>query len=146
MKFDVLSDAFFFVNFNGGDFGNQAFVNREDGRVYYESDFGDSFEDEPEDLESGDWIEVPNKVELDLGTRVVEDFVRKKCPHLAEKVRRIGGRGFYGRYKVLLQENDLLDSWYAWEKACEENALRQWAKDVGIAIDPPNQSPDPAEG
>jgi len=140
MKFNILADAFDYVNFDGGSMGNRALVNPDDGRVYYESDFGDSFEDEPGDLETGNWIEVPNKIELDLGTRVVEDFVREHCPHLDEKVRRIGGRGFYGRYKVLLQENNLLKSWYAYEQAREAAALRQWAKDKGIPIDPPDPS------
>ncbi|MCC5850736.1 MAG: hypothetical protein JJU29_21825 [Verrucomicrobia bacterium] len=138
MKFETLSDAFDFVNFDGGSMDNRALVNRDDGRVHYDSDIWDSCEEEPEDLETGNWIEVPNKIELDLGNRVVEDFVQEKCPHLDDKVRRIGGRGFYGRYKVLLQENDLLESWYAFEQAREDAALRQWAKDEGIPIDPPD--------
>ena len=108
---------------------------KETGEIFYISGMGDS-DDLPEDIEDSDeYIEIPHKNELDLGNRLVMDFVAEQCPELLEKVHAIFKRkGAYSRYKELLDSKDLLEKWYDYENQHTKEALRQWCADNGIEL------------
>ena len=81
----------------------EAYISRETGEIFYISDDPDLDEGNPKDL--GDYekyIEVPGKVELDLGKRVVFRFVSEALPEKLGEVEEIFRRkGAYSRYQRL---------------------------------------------
>ena len=88
-----------------------------------------------EDWESDDSVEIPHKNDLDLGKRLVFDFVRANLPDDYDHVRRIfSRRGAYGRFKDFLESKELLQSWYDFEAEQQTRALRQWCEDNGIEL------------
>jgi hypothetical protein len=81
MKFDDIELAFLFVS-GAAQFTNSALLCKETGEIYYISEMGDS-DELPEDIEDSDqYIEIPHKNDLDLGNRLVMDFVAEYCPEL----------------------------------------------------------------
>ncbi len=46
------------------------------------------------------------------------------------------GRGAYGRFKALLEDSDLLQSWYDFENQREEEALREWIRENKVELEP----------
>jgi hypothetical protein len=135
-KFDDIEDAFFFQNMSP-DFNHQAILCKDSEEIYYASDFGDDTEI-PEDVYVNDaCIELPLKNDLDLGQRLVFEFVENNLPEQYERVRGIfRSRGAYARYKDLLEEKGLLDRWYEFENDRRVQALKQWCADNGIALAP----------
>jgi len=134
MKFDEIEDAFFFVS-SASQFTNSAFLSKETGEIFYISGMGDS-DDLPEDMEDSDeYIEIPHKNDLDLGNRLVMEFITEQCPELLEKVHAMFRRkGAYSRYKELLDSKGLLERWYDYENQNTKEALRQWCADNGIEL------------
>jgi hypothetical protein len=134
MKLDEIEDAFLFVS-SASQCTNSAFLSKETGEIFYISGMGDS-DDLPEDMEDSDeYIEIPHKNDLDLGNRLVMDFVAEQCPELLEKVPAIFKRkGAYSRYKELLDSKGLLEKWYDYENQRTKEALRQWCADNGIEL------------
>lgn len=126
MKYDDLERAFMFVN-SGPQFDNVVYVSRSTGRTFWCSDAGD-VDDLPEDVEtSSDYIRVPHKNDLDLGQRLVWQFVMREIPGLEENVRGFfSARGAYGRYKSFLEEVGLLEKWYQFEDEMTKDALLKW--------------------
>ncbi len=45
-------------------------------------------------------------------------------------------RGAYRRFKDFLEQKDLLQSWYDFENQRDEEALREWARDNKIELEP----------
>lgn len=134
IKFSDIELAFEFVSF-GEHGGNSAILDKGTGNIYYESELGDSDEIPEEVYESGNTVEIPRKNDLDLGTRLVFRFVRDTFPNGYDKVREIfSRRGAYARYKDWLIANDLLEKWYDYSNAAEEEALREWCSDEGIEL------------
>ena len=134
MNLDEIETAFLFVS-STSQFTNSAFLSKETGEIFYISGMGDS-DDLPEDMEDSDeYIEIPHKNDLDLGNRLVMEFVTEQCPELLEKVHAIFKRkGAYSRYKELLDSKDLLEKWYDFENQRTKEALRQWCADNGIEL------------
>ena len=69
VSFSDLEAAFEYVSFDGGG-QNHVYLCRETGHLYLHSDFGDNFEELPDDLEDDDgakYIELPGPRDLDLG-------------------------------------------------------------------------------
>ena len=61
-------------------FGNQALLSTKTGEIFYISDYVDS-DELPDDIEeSEDYIEIPHKNELNLGKRLVFEFVSERLP------------------------------------------------------------------
>jgi len=135
VKFSDLELAMQFVT--GGAFLDaHAYISRETGEVYLVSDDSDSEEEIPDDLVDPDrYAEVPGQRELDLGKPLVLKFAAR---HLADdygEVERIfRSRGAYSRYKDLLDDRGKLEEWYRFEKAAVEEALIEWAKIEGFAV------------
>jgi len=136
MKFSDIELAYEFRN-SDFDCGASAFVSRTTGETYLVSDDLMDEEELPDDLyESDDYVELPDKRDLDLGNELVWRFVNREIPGLSGKVREIfSRRGAYGRFKDFLASLDLLEQWHRFENKETERTLREWCKDEGIELD-----------
>ena len=134
IKFSDIEDAFLFVS--SAPYGEHvAVIRKSTGRILWRSEIGDMDEISDEDLESDDTVEIPHKNDLDLGQRLVFDFVLANLPDDYDHVRRIfSRRGAYGRLKEFLDAKGLLQSWYDFENEAEQKALREWCQDNDIEV------------
>ncbi len=132
VKFEDIVDANDFVSC-GQMYTNQAFLNKETGKIYWHSDFGDTEDELPEDIEDKKYIEIPHKNELELGKQLVLDFAYQ---HLANEVDDIEmifrRRGAYAEFKALLERKGILEKWYEFELQAQESALKRWCKENEI--------------
>src|SRR5215467_4366500 len=76
VSFSDLRLAFEFVS-SGGMGENQAYLDRQSGKIYWHSEFGDNYEEFPDDIDDKKYILIPDKRELDLGKPLVLDFARE---------------------------------------------------------------------
>ena len=75
VNFSDLQLAFEFVS--SGSMGeNEAYLDRQSGKIYWHSEFGDKDEELPGDIDDEKYISIPDKRELDLGKSLVLDFAR----------------------------------------------------------------------
>jgi hypothetical protein len=134
IKFRDIEDAYMMAN-TGGYGESTSLLDKASGIFYYESDNTD--EKIPEEIfASDDVVSLPDKNELDLGSRLVFRFIRATFPEGYDKVSEIfTRRGAYGRYKKWLIANNLLDKWYDYSNAAENAALREWCADNGIELE-----------
>ena len=129
--------AFEFVN-SGGMGENQAYLDRQSGKIYWHSEFDDNNEELPGDIDDEKYIAIPDKRELDLGKPLVLDFAREFLPDDYDEVRRIfSRRGPYRRYKDLLLRRGALERWYDFSSKSEETALQRWCAENGIELSEP---------
>jgi hypothetical protein len=134
IKFSDIEDAFLFVN-SAGYGMHSALLCKDTGRILYRSEMGDLDEIGDEDLDSDACIEIPHKNDLDLGQRLVFEFVESRLPDGYHRVQEIfRRRGAYGRFKDFLESKGLLQSWYDFENRRREQALRDWCEENGIEI------------
>ena len=114
---------------------NSAILNRETGEIYYISELGDS-DELPDDVDDPDkYIDIPDKYALDLGKRLVFQFVEGNIPEEIARVEKyFRQRGAYSKYKSLLEQKGLLDQWHKFEDDKRKEALIEWCKDNGIEI------------
>jgi hypothetical protein len=73
VEFQEIFLAFDFVSF-GQPYQNQAFLNRDTGKLYWQSEFGDNEEELPDDIDDEKYLEIPHKNDLGLGKPLVLDF------------------------------------------------------------------------
>jgi len=133
-SFFDLQLAFEFVR-SGGMGENEAYLDRESGKIYWRSEFGDSDEELPDDIDDKRYILIPDMRELDLGKPLALDFARKFLPDDHDEVRHIfSRRGAYRRYKDLLVRRGALERWYDFSNKSEETALREWCTENGIEL------------
>lgn len=134
IKFSDIQDAFFFVN--SAPYGmNSALLRKDTGRILYRSEMGDIDEIGDEDFDWDSCIEIPHKNDLDLGQRLVFEFIEAHLPDEYRRVRQMFQRqGAYGRFKEFLASRGLLESWYAFESQREEQVLRQWCEENEIEL------------
>jgi len=134
VSFSDLRLAFEFVS-SGGMGENEAYLDRQSGKIYWHSEFGDNDEELPNDIDDEKYISIPDKRELDLGKPLVLDFAREFLPVDYDEVRHIFRRtGAYGRYKDLLVRRGALERWYDFSNKSEEMALREWCAENGIEL------------
>jgi hypothetical protein len=80
---------------------------------------------------------MPDKRELDLGIRLVFQFVERHIPEHSDRVSNIfRRRGAYGRYKDFLYDHGKLEDWYTFENSATERVLREWAENEGFSVVP----------
>ncbi len=115
-----------------------AYLCRNSGKIFYLDDATGIYDELPDDFEtSDDYIEIPHKNELDLGSDLAFDFTRAHAPNLLDDVREVFSRkGAYRGFKSLLSRNGLLENWFNYEQAEIEAALKQWCKDNAIELKP----------
>ena len=134
VSFSDLQLAFEFVS-SGGMGENEAYLDRQSGKIYWHSEFGDNDEELPDDIDDEKYISIPDKRELDLGMPLVLDFAREFLPDDYDEVRHIfSRRGAYRRYKELLVQRGALERWYDFSNKAEEAALRKWCAENGIEL------------
>jgi hypothetical protein len=134
VSFSDLQFAFEFVS-SGGIGENEAYLDRQSGKIYWHSEFGDNDEELPHDIDNEKYIAIPDKRELDLGKPLVMDFVREFLTDDYEEVRQIfSRRGPSRRYSVLLVRRGVLERWYDFSSKSEETALREWCAENGIEL------------
>jgi hypothetical protein len=128
INFSDIEEAYFFVS--SASYGmHSAVLCKDTGRIFYSSEMGGIDEIGDEDLDWERCIDMPHKNDLDLGQRLVFEFVEKHLPHGYHHVRQIfGRRGAYGLFKDFLESKGLLRSWYDFEKQREEQVLRKWCE------------------
>ena len=126
VKFSELLDAFEFSNV-GGTTEYHAYVGRHTGKAYFVTGQDDLDDEVPDDIdESVDYLHLPDKWDLDLGSRLVFAFAEQIMPDDYDTVRDIfRRRGAYGRFKDFLDAKGMLQRWYDFEAAATERALCQ---------------------
>lgn len=134
INFDDIENAYLFISMSDMS-DNSAILNRETGEIYYISELGDS-DELPDDVDDPDkYIDIPDKYALDLGKRLVFQFVEGNIPEeLARVEKYFRQRGAYSKYKSLLEQKGLLDQWHKFEDDKRKEALIEWCKDNGIEI------------
>ena len=136
VKYDDLSMALDFVSYVA-PMQHNAYVCLDTGKVYWTSDFSDTFDEElPDDFETSDrYLAIPHKNDLDLGRDLVLRFVEQQLPARFDQVEGYFRRkGAYARFKDLLEREGFLELWYAFEADSTKSALRQWCAENGIQI------------
>jgi hypothetical protein len=137
VSFSHLQDAFEFASTDGGGL-NEAFLDRETGRIHFRSDYYDADDEEeelPEDPPADRYLPIPDRKDLDLGRRMVLDFARQCLPDDFDEVRDIfSRRGAYARFKALLARRRAIDRWHDFSNKAEEAALRQWCADNDVPL------------
>ena len=134
VSFLDLQRAFEFVS-SGGMGENEAYLDRQSGKVYWHSEFGDNGEELPDEIDDEKYIAIPDKRELDLGKPLVLDFAREFLAGDYDEVRHISSRkGAYRRFKDLLVRRGALERWYDFSNEAEEAALREWCVQNGIDL------------
>lgn len=124
---------------------NMAFVCRESGQVVMTSceDFGQEHAPTlPPDIEDATkYAIVPSRQDLGLGKRLAVRFVQASLPsRLEDTYAMFAAKGAYARFKAMLEEERMLETWYAYEAEAVERGLREWAEleDLTVAA---NTSP-----
>ena len=133
IKYEEIENAYEFVS-SGNMYDNTVAVNSKTGEIYYQSEMS-GIDELPEDVDSGGYVFIPHKNDLDLGKNLVFDFVAKFLPESMDEVNRIfSNRGAYGRFKDFLDRRALLDAWHQFEDEMTKKALRQWCEENSLEI------------
>jgi hypothetical protein len=135
-KLDELLQALEYVS-TVPDMGNEAFLSRETGAVYWRSEDGDNFDEVPTDVDEPDkYLSIPHKADLGLGKPLALRFAEELMAHDIGRVREIfSRRGAYARFKDLLSNRGMLERWHGFEAAAHKRALVQWCEENGVEID-----------
>jgi len=120
----------------GGVGEQQAYLCRPSGEIHLHAEFGDNFEELPDDIDDDEkYVALPDRRELDLGKKLVLDFIGGAMPDDFDEVRRIFSRkGAYARFRDLLWRRGMLQQWYDFENKATEKALREWCADNSIEL------------
>ena len=133
-KFSEVLDGYEFCAI-GGLIDNRAFLSLERGTVHLVSSELEPDEDLPEDLDGGDYLELPDKAKLGLGRELVSEFAREQLPDDVDTVWGFfSKRGAYRRFKDFLERRGRIQAWYDYESAATEARLRAWCAEHGIEL------------
>jgi len=137
VSFNDLLNAFEWVS-STHPYENVACVSRLTGKVHWRLLDDDDGEELPADIDDSDiYVEVPHKTDLDLGKQLALDFARQHLPPQYDTVRDAFRRpGAYARFKALLDQHGLLQTWYDYETSAVEQALREWAEQMSLSLAP----------
>jgi Uncharacterised protein family (UPF0158) len=135
IKFDDLVFAFECVS-SGTPFENRAYINIDTGKIILLLEDVEVESDVPDDLDDPDkYIAVPDKNELNLGSKLVFAFMAAVLPDSYDTVAAFfRKKGAYGRFKGFLESQNMLEQWYAFEESATEQALNRWCREHGIKI------------
>jgi len=119
---------------------NVAYVCRKTGHIYLfpdELETGDVGEDAPDDiLDLAKYVLIPDKHSLDLGNKLAFDFTAQFLADSYDDVRNMFRRkGAYRRFKVLLQQRNLVDQWFAYSEEQTRKALEDWCESEGFGVE-----------
>lgn len=114
---------------------NRAYINTETGDTHWHSEFGDNFEELPEDIDDEKYVALPHKNDLDLGVQLVFNFVDQYMPEDYATISDIfRKKGAYSRFSSYLENRNKLQQWYDYRDKAEDKALREWCKENGIQL------------
>jgi len=132
--FTEIQSGYMFVN-SGPEGSSSAILDRETGKLYYKS--SEDEDEMPEDIEDEEkYIGIPHKNDLDLGKRLVFDFVLKFIPDELELIDGFFRHpGAYSNFKNYLSRICKLKEWQKYEEEAEDNALKEWCKENNIEIE-----------
>jgi len=135
VKFSDVLEGYEYTAFDTGGI-NQAFLDKETGKVYYYTDSGDNFEELPEDLDENDkYIEIPCKNDLELGRNLVFDFAAQYLPDDANYIQEMFCRkGAYLQFRNFLGCKGIIKKWYDFENEQVEKVLREWCALYGVEL------------
>ncbi len=134
VNFNEIEDAFMFVNM-GQAYEHLAYVSKESGKIYYYSEYGDTLEELPDDIDDPIYVAIPYSNELGLGRNLSLEFTRKFIEQQAEYVESIfRKKGAYSRFKDLLEQVGELDHWYRYEEEAQRTRLLEWCEDNEIPL------------
>ncbi|MEM9303888.1 MAG: hypothetical protein AAGE01_17370 [Pseudomonadota bacterium] len=131
-----LEDAFQCASYGEGPLDTLAVVRRSTGEIFVRTDGGvdDGFPADYRD-DISDYVEIPGRHDLALGTGLVFRFVDRHVPELRKQVERyFCGPGAYAKFKDLLERHRVLEQWYDFEQVETLIALRDWCDEVGLEI------------
>jgi hypothetical protein len=113
----------------GGIFENAAYIDKNTGQIYFDTDAVDFEEEQPDNFEDGRiYIAIPHKNDLDLGRNLVYQYIEQYLSESSDTVRAFfRKKGAYSRFKDLLERKGRLEAWYVFEQQTVELALREWA-------------------
>jgi len=133
--FDEIHDAFFYVS--SAEYGmHKAFLCLDNGEIYFRSEWDDPKDEDEDEFECDHFIEIPHKNDLNLGQALVIEFAEEHLPGDLGLVQRLfARRGAYRRFKELLEERGLLQTWYDYENTSQKEALREWIQENGIELE-----------
>ncbi len=135
INYTDLSNAFEFVS-SGPPFEQIAYICIDTGAIYWVSNDIELEEEVPDDLETSDrYIAVPHKNDLNLGQSLALSFIDQTLPDAYNTVASyFRKRGAYRHFKELLQSQDLLEKWYAFEASTSDAALLEWCQENDIQL------------
>ena len=113
------------------------FISKSTGEICFFSDFDEEIDEaEIERLENDDdFVKLPDKSELDLGSSVVWEFVDREIPQLKHTVESFfKKRGAYSKFKNFLDNLGILDKWYTFDENRTRKALLEWARENDIEV------------
>jgi len=132
--FSDIQNAFLFVS-SAGYGVNSAVLCTDTGQILYRSEMGTIDEIEDADLDWDMCITIPHKNDLNLGRSLVFEFVETHMSDVDDHVRQMfRRRGAYGRFRSLLENRGLLDTWYDFARQREEEALWHWCLENEIQL------------
>ena len=134
MNLSDIEDAFLYVS-AGPLYQYSAFLDRDSGKIFYNSEPDDSDELPEDAYDSDKYAIIPHKNELELGENLVFEFISEHLPGEMERMHTIfRKKGAYARFKELLDAKGLLEEWYTFEDMRQKEALREWCRENGIEI------------
>ena len=135
VTYQEISSAFEFVA-SGAPMEHSAYISLGTGTIYWASELASLDEELPDDLDTSDrYLVVPHKTELGLEKNLALRFAAQELSDSYEQVAGIfRSKGAYGRFKQLLENHGVLDTWYKFEEEACDKALREWctANDIQI--------------
>jgi hypothetical protein len=133
-EYRKIEEAYEFVS-AGEVFAHSALLDTATGAVLLQTESGE-LDEFPAEIDRDRYLPIPNRIELQLGKRLVIAFVAAHLPAALTEVREMfGSRGAYTRFKELLAVNNLFDAWYEYEGKETERALREWCAGAGITLE-----------
>jgi len=138
VRLDQLQDALDWAS--SDSLTNEAYVCRETGLIYWipgDAGIADEEEDAPRDIHDIEkYALVPDKYYLDLGNKLVFDFAARYLADQYDAVRAMFRRkGAYRRFKVLLQQRNLVEQWIAYSEEQTRKALEDWCESEGLGVE-----------
>jgi hypothetical protein len=136
VDYDDLRLAFEFVS-SSAPTENQVFVSLDTGQTFWISN-GEPVDDAeiPDDVEESDrYVAVPHKHDLDLGRELVFRYAAQHLPHRLDEILDLfHARGAYRRFRALLEAENRLQQWQAFEEEATRRALQEWCDDNGLQL------------
>ena len=132
---DELLEAIEWVS-AGADFGNAAYIRRDDGHIVWIGDDMEQVEVVPEDIEDGSrYVALPRKQELGLGKPLALRFAEEYLFSDVVEVKAIfNRRGAYQRFKGLLERRNRLEDWYKFEASEVKDAVTRCTQEHGFEV------------